>query len=187
MTALSAVAAAERWRSAIVNVDDSHLMNGHLSRPDRPRILAIISSVSLAVGLYLTVMIYWPFGLRPWPFAWGLNPLNRLLLLGPVLLAAGLAGRVVARATAMRQRSRRRLTSGAVVRLGLAMLLASSVPWVVRLLWLFRLGFPDRAPLDVDQVSGMYGTIALISLGLPGLAIMAVGFASPQPSELRLS
>ncbi len=152
-------------------------MNDHLSRPGPWRILAILSSVSFIAGVLLTAMIFWPFRVRPWPFTWGPNPANTLLILGPVLLAVGLAGRVVARATAMQHQSSRASTSGALARVGVAMLLASSVPWVVQLIWIFRLGFPNRAPLAVDQVSGMYGTIALIFLGLPGLAFMAIGFA----------
>jgi len=55
------------------------------------------------------------------------------------------------------------------------MLVVSILPWLWRLAWLCMLGFPAKVPLPVDQISGMYGTIAFFFIGLPGLAVTVVG------------
>jgi hypothetical protein len=122
----------------------------------------VLLQVMLALGLLLTIGLC--SGYRPW----GHGPVNLVLLLGPILLAAALAS-YAARSGKVAKPGRGSTPAGSVVRVGLLMLLVGGCPWIYT---------PLLTGGRSNQASGMFGTIIFLSIGLPGLAVTAIGLSN---------
>ena len=122
----------------------------------------ILLSVMLAIGLLLTVGLF--SGYRPW----GDGPVNFVFLLGPFVFAAAAASHL-ARSGKAAKPGRERTRAGRVVSLGLLMLLAGGCPWLYTPLLTGGPGKPS------NQAAGMLDAKIVVLIGLPGLAVTAIG------------
>lgn len=125
----------------------------------------VTSRIILGTGLLLTLGLF--SGYRPW----GASPINVIFLTGPVLLAAGAASHSARQpgGAGAQQGTRGSGASSArrVTGLGLLMVLIGGCPWLYT---------PYFFSGTSDTSSGMIGTIIFLMIGLPGLAVLAIGF-----------
>ena len=129
-------------------------------RPDSHS--ATSSRIVVGIGLVLTVWLF--SGYRPW----GNSPVNAVFLLGPVILAAGAASHFARHSSAKTaEESPKRGTSARrVTGLGLVMLLLGGCPWLYT---------PLFTGGESNSSSGLLGTVIFLLIGLPGLAVTAIG------------
>jgi hypothetical protein len=120
---------------------------------------AVLSRVMLAIGLLLTIGLF--SGHRPW----GASPVNFVFVLGPLVLAAAAASHAARSGTAAKP-GRESAPAGRVVGVGLLMLVAGGCPWLYT---------PLLTGGESNQASGMLGTVIFVLVGLPGLAVAAIG------------
>lgn len=108
----------------------------------------------LAIGVLLTAGLFTAY--RPW----GPTRLDGLVLLGPFVLAAGTALAIP------KSKERHASSGGLFLGVGLLLLLVGGCPWT----------YTPLFTGGSNSSSGMMGTLIFIVIGLPGLALTAVGF-----------
>jgi hypothetical protein len=128
----------------------------------------VLLRVMFATGLLLTIGLF--SGYRPW----GDSPVNFVFLLGPFVLAAATAS-LSARSGKAAKPGRERTRAGRLVGLGLLMLLAGGCPWLYTPL---LTGGPNNPS---NQAAGMLEAKIFTLIGLPGLAVTAIGLINLAP------
>jgi hypothetical protein len=130
----------------------------------------VLLRAMFAIGLLLTIGLF--SGYRPW----GESPVNFAFLLGPFVLAAATASHL-ARSGEAAKTGRERTRAARLVGLGLVMLLAGACPWLYTPLL-------TRDPITPsNQAAGTLEAKIFALIGLPGLAVTAIGLINLAPQR----